>query len=64
MAIIKCMECNKEYSDTLVACPHCGFVRQQNTAVDEKPSLECTVLDNGNSELAPGKDRISAQKAA
>ena len=25
MALITCKECNKEYSDTLDACPHCGF---------------------------------------
>jgi hypothetical protein len=25
MALIKCKECQKEMSDTLEACPHCGF---------------------------------------
>jgi ribosomal protein L37E len=25
MALIKCEECGKEYSDTAIACPHCGF---------------------------------------
>jgi hypothetical protein len=25
MALITCKECNKEYSDTLEACPHCGY---------------------------------------
>ena len=26
MALKVCKECNREYSDTLEACPHCGFV--------------------------------------
>ena len=25
MALINCPECQKEVSDTAVACPHCGF---------------------------------------
>lgn len=25
MALIKCEECGKEFSDTLNTCPHCGF---------------------------------------
>ena len=25
MALIKCKECEKEYSDTLDVCPHCGI---------------------------------------
>lgn len=25
MSLIKCPECNKEMSDTLKSCPHCGF---------------------------------------
>ncbi len=27
MALIKCRECKKTYSDTLEACPHCGYKR-------------------------------------
>lgn len=27
MALIKCRECKKEYSDTLESCPHCGYKR-------------------------------------
>lgn len=30
MALIKCKECNKEYSDTVASCPHCGYVRTDN----------------------------------
>lgn len=25
MALIKCPECGKEYSDTAASCPHCGY---------------------------------------
>ncbi|MBE6241139.1 MAG: hypothetical protein E7115_06540 [Bacteroidales bacterium] len=32
MALKLCKECKKEYSDTLEACPHCGF-REDNTVV-------------------------------
>ncbi|MBE9175061.1 zinc ribbon domain-containing protein [Synechocystis salina LEGE 06155] len=28
MALINCQECNKEYSDTAKACPHCGFTKK------------------------------------
>ncbi|MBP7738997.1 MAG: hypothetical protein KA369_23705 [Spirochaetes bacterium] len=39
MALITCMECNKEMSDTLEACPHCGFKRSiKNTS--EKPTFK------------------------
>lgn len=27
MALIKCPECGKKYSDTAVACPHCGYTK-------------------------------------
>lgn len=27
MSLIRCKECKKEYSDSLEACPHCGYVR-------------------------------------
>ena len=27
MALVKCEECSKQYSDTLAACPHCGYIR-------------------------------------
>ena len=27
MALVKCEECSKQYSSTLAACPHCGYIR-------------------------------------
>jgi hypothetical protein len=29
MALIDCQECNREYSDTAKACPHCGFTQKK-----------------------------------
>ena len=26
MALISCKECNNQISDTVVNCPHCGFI--------------------------------------
>ena len=28
MALIKCLECGKEISDTVKSCPHCGYVNK------------------------------------
>ncbi len=35
MALIKCEECKKKFSDTLDACPHCGFklVKEENNKI-------------------------------
>jgi hypothetical protein len=30
MSLMTCSECNKQISDTVVACPHCGFVRDKS----------------------------------
>lgn len=30
MALVECVECKKTYSDTLKACPHCGYKRYSN----------------------------------
>ena len=38
MALVKCEECSKEYSSTLAACPHCGYIknmRQQQIAAGQ-----------------------------
>mgnify|MGYP004669853055 CR=1 FL=1 len=29
MALIKCKECEKEFSDTAEVCPHCGYSEQK-----------------------------------
>lgn len=36
MALIKCPECGKEFSDTANACPHCGYVMKENTISNAK----------------------------
>lgn len=33
MALLKCIECGKEYSDTAAACPNCGYSKK---AANEK----------------------------
>jgi hypothetical protein len=33
MALITCKECAKEYSDTLKACPHCGYQEKNSVIV-------------------------------
>lgn len=39
MAMIKCPECGKEYSDTAKACPNCGY-RKSHTTENKKLLIE------------------------
>lgn len=32
MALIKCKECLREYSDKADICPHCGYIRYNRAA--------------------------------
>lgn len=36
MALINCPECNKEMSDTIKKCPHCGFVIKKKKVKKDK----------------------------
>ena len=40
MAVIKCKECGKEMSDTLDACPHCGYKGDIEEDSKEKEQTE------------------------
>lgn len=44
MALITCPECNKEISDKVNACPHCGYpiaaMSEQNTSVNPPQQVE------------------------
>ena len=42
MAVIKCKECGKEMSDTLDACPHCGYKGDIEEDSKEKEQTEET----------------------
>lgn len=37
MALIKCVECNKEISDQALSCPYCGFPLKKNDSVSDIP---------------------------
>ena len=54
MSLIVCKECNKEYSDTVAACHHCGFVRekeestvQSNAETDSRRPIDALCLAGG-----------------
>jgi len=40
MALIKCPECQKEMSDTLETCPHCGFIIKKPEIVKNQKTIE------------------------
>lgn len=52
MALIKCKECNRDMSDTLDACPHCGFKIQKKQEEPVKP-----LKINKEKRLAPNHTR-------
>ena len=53
MAIVRCVECGKEYSDTLEACPHCGFGMKNSQfnyaskQIEEKQNVDAMCLAGG-----------------
>lgn len=40
MALIKCKECEKEYSDTLDTCPHCGYKRENEVKENKDEKIQ------------------------
>lgn len=50
MALIKCPECRKEFSDTVKKCPHCGYKNRQSNIfstiknMDKKKKRICIFL--------------------
>ncbi len=40
MALMNCPECNKEMSDTIKKCPHCGFVIKKKKVKKEKKDIK------------------------
>lgn len=47
MALINCPECNKEISDKVKACPHCGypFIENTESATKEPQQVEITSVN-------------------
>jgi len=43
MALIKCKECGKEFSDMATACPNCGY----SPALEQKKAIEKNLLPEG-----------------
>lgn len=56
MALIKCPECGKEFSDTANACPHCGYVMKKNTVTN------ATDLGKGIKEGLKGLNTMASPK--
>ena len=36
MALIKCPECKKKISDTVVSCPNCGYELKEEDKIEKK----------------------------
>ncbi|MBP7738998.1 MAG: hypothetical protein KA369_23710 [Spirochaetes bacterium] len=52
MALITCIECKKEMSDTLEACPHCGYKRTTIQNVDKpNPEVKSNLEVNPNNTI-------------
>lgn len=44
MALIKCLECGKEISDTAKSCIHCGYKNKKKSLFQKKPPLKILLL--------------------
>lgn len=54
MALIKCTECKREYSDKAEACPNCGCPTISNTITEKRKKIEpCSVEIKGNEKYYP-----------
>ncbi len=63
MALINCLECNKEISDKAKTCPNCGCPIQIDNQVkvefprgNQLVNMSCTVYDEDNNILAKCKE--------
>lgn len=57
MALIKCIECEKEYSDKAKECPNCGCPTISNTITEKRKKIEpCSVEIKGNEKYYPPAD--------
>ena len=72
MALIKCTECGKEFSDKASACPNCGCPTSEmniNPKEDESPADDLsaiwkTVLSKVSAPAAPAKPHVTQKVSA
>lgn len=61
MALIKCTECGKEFSDRAVACPNCGCPTdiilediEKEKSIQQKKIVASSIRDFMNMKFVPG----------
>jgi len=60
MALIKCIECEKEYSDKAEACPNCSCPTISNTITEKRKKMSsCNVEILGEEKLTPSPKALS-----
>ena len=63
MALIKCEDCENEYSNKAKECPKCGCPTANNTISEKRKNIEdCSVKINGDEILVPKTSWISIFK--
>lgn len=64
MAMIKCIECGKEFSDRAEACPNCGCPTSETTGIKKDINVASIVLHNGiSSEEATKRMEDAVEEA-
>lgn len=59
MALINCQECNREISDTVRACPHCGYsLVQDDMENKETQKVELTSVNIQFKNIQENKEKI------
>lgn len=63
MALINCPECNREISDTVKSCPHCGFELKPkqtnepvNNTVNKPNGIKCPQCGSTNISITQEQD--------
>ena len=64
MAMIKCIECGKEFSDRAEACPNCGCPTSETTGKKSTATVASIVINNGISSEQATKQIEDAVETA